>query len=371
MSIRTFLYLASTQLRLMAIHKNIQSDKESKRIAGIAHQTHKSGTSLAAQIVSPLQNTQNPQSTQLSAYQLMANKYTGGQIRQTGIPSHQVAQLAKLESDKLNVAGEQHDESGPRRDKEQLLANEKTGSTNYWKEGEFTIAADSAEPADPYELRYKHILQFGLSMGIYDSSFKKKETYLDRLEYGSLDILTTIKDGLNQFYVDDMVVYASKMHKPDKYYEYAMAIAVPYKIIIQKCKRAEALMNPMIEACTSEVEDIFEMGSTVKQTETDRLMKMVRESKDLSVVLDQITENIIHLHDLLLRIDAELNFSTPNFTNERSEAMHKSATARATEKGLWKVGEAHAKDLHKKWFKKYNLLSREDFNEEYRKRFPK
>jgi hypothetical protein len=352
----------------MATHKNIQSDKESKRIAGNAHQTHKSSTSLAAQIVSPLQN---PQSAQLSAYQLMADKYTGGQIRQTGIPSNTVAQLAKLESDKLNVAGEQHDESGPRRDKEQLLANEKTGSNNYWTEGEFTIAADSAVPADPYELRYKHILQFGLSLGIYDSDFKKKESYLERLEYGSLEILTTIKDGLKLFYVDDLVLYGSKMEAMGKYNAYAIGIAEAHKNILQNCNRAEALVNPMIEASTSEGEDLFGTGIPVKQTDTDKLISMVRGSKDLSGVLDEIVLNISYLHTMLQKIDTELNFSTPNFTNERSEAMHKSATARATEKGLWKIGDAHAKDLNKKWFKKYNLLSREDFNEEYKKRFSK
>jgi hypothetical protein len=72
-----------------------------------------------------------------SALQRMENGEHRPILLSISSPIQRVVQLAKLVKDKLNVAGENHDESDKRRNKEREFARTETGSENYWQEGDF------------------------------------------------------------------------------------------------------------------------------------------------------------------------------------------------------------------------------------------
>jgi hypothetical protein len=62
-----------------------------------------------------------------------------------------------LRNNALNVVGENHKESGARRNLEMEFCQEKSGSPNYWKENEFPDGgADDDDGADLMELRAAH-----------------------------------------------------------------------------------------------------------------------------------------------------------------------------------------------------------------------
>jgi len=265
-------------------------------------------------------------------------------------------QLASLVKDRLNVAGENHDESNIRRQRERDVALVKTGSGNYWQENQFTKTAESKEPADPYELRYEQILQFGLTFPFSTLAAVKKEEYLEHLMYDDA-IIEAIEKALATFYADDLEAYGQEIEMYGDRTMRAVWIAGLRRVILHHCSRVKGFVKDFREKSTSE-EDIFVSIDYVK---VEQLMK---ESAPLDKSLNEIIEGLNELNKALLKAKEDFDLGSRDVSLERSEVMHKIAQTRADSLGLWKVGEEHADDMKHKEERQYNLLSRSEFNDE-------
>lgn len=275
-------------------------------------------------------------------------------------PNHsiqRVTQFAVLVRDKLNIAGERHPESNARRDVERQVALAKTGSANYWREGEFTESANSQQPADPYVLRYEFVLKQALTLPIPALAAHTKEEYLNELAFGDVNFLTEIENAMSQFYADDLEVYGQKIEMYGARTARAVWLAGLRRVINHHCGKAKGLIAEFTQKSTT-VDGMF------SSVDVGKMEEMVRASKPLASSLDEIIEGLDQMEKALIRAQIDFNLDARDVSSERSHAMHLVGQARAGEKGLWKVGEKHAADMMGIGGKNYNLLSRADFNGE-------
>jgi hypothetical protein len=271
-------------------------------------------------------------------------------------PVQRVIQLAKLVKDRLNVAGETHPESDARRGRERQIAATKTGSPNYWQEGEFTIQGKPEQPADPYQLRFEYLLKLGLALQIDTLAGMKKAKYLADLGLGDLGVLESVETAMNEFRGDDLERLGMKINIFGEPTRRAFWVGGLRRVVLRHCIKAKEVVTALTRECTTK-SDGFE------SLDISKLEHLVAYSKPLNFSLDQIIEGLDELSKALHKADTDFGLSGRNVSRERSVAMHDAAQEQAGLRGVWKVGEAHATDMET-MARKYNLLSKTDFDAE-------
>lgn len=221
---------------------------------------------------------------------------------------------AKLTKGKLNVVGEMHKESEPRRKAERDMVKEKIGSKNYWLEDEFqTGKGKNKHIADPFELRFLQNLnilkdaseQFGTNLNPCFAHFKVMFKNLNKN-----------KDGKE----------LSKDRK--KYY-----------------KELEKTINQWSEFAY----DRSRVNTVVNEAFPD-IQRNIAESEGFAV--DEVE-------------------GRDNIGKARSIKMHEAANIEAANQvGVWKIGQQHIEDMEELGDKEYEVTPKDEFDaeiEEYRK----
>lgn len=267
-----------------------------------------------------------------------------------------VAQLAALVNDKLNVAGEHHPESDARRVHEKEVAAAKTGSTAYWTESQFKETSVSDKPADPYSLRYEHLLKLGKAAVDPVATLGKAE-FLAEFNFGEFGNIALVEAAMKEFYADDLEEYGQRIEMYGDRTIRAIWVAGLRRIVLLHCGKVKTLVGQFAAACSTNVSGMVAIDYT-------NLEAMVDASNPLQKSLSEILEGLDEMKKALAQADTDFHLSTRNISAERSAAMHASAQTRAAEKGLWKVGNQHAADMAGMGSRNYNLLTRDEFNAE-------
>jgi hypothetical protein len=266
-------------------------------------------------------------------------------------------QLKKLVNNKLNVVGEDHDESGKRRDEEKAVSSRDAGG-KYWTEGEFrarprsfgeALFGESSDEgrafADPLYLRIAHRVQFLGKFNLLDKT-------LDAWDQGSEDkgkeviaLGTQVLAGMETQLIEmrTLIGLALKNEEKNSYTD----------------KQAE-----LLNAINTELKGVV-IPKFLKLEEAWKTIVPLNALPKAAVDL----EKEFHAGVDSLMKDAEaLGGTDLGKTRElRSQAMDQSGTARKTDKGVWKIGDAHFGDIEQMVGRKeYNLISRQEFNDEYK-----
>lgn len=256
----------------------------------------------------------------------------------TCVSAKPVVQRAIAET-KLNVAGEDHDESDGRRPSEKQFALERAKG-GYWTEEEFKNSSGSA--ADPTILRLYHALWRGFSdapkikkLTDFMLTLKSMEPYLENIK----DILTVLIDSLGLYLLDDALTYTT-MLAPEE--SKSLDNLADFLLECQK-QRHEALV--LCERLQVTVRDSDEKG-------------FLAQVPTLCTLIDEFEAGAKLWTEKLQLDDRDTNL-------KRSIAMHAAANGKSTSLGVWKVGDQHVKDMNKLDSHQYNLVSKDDFNAEF------
>lgn len=244
-----------------------------------------------------------------------------------------VVQMVKLDSGKLNVAGEEHPESEVRRTEEKRFCNNKTSSDNYWTEWEFMVTnGNSKRHGDPYPLRVEQFIS--LILGELNGIFKSLAT-------NETSKITT--------QIDDM------------------------------CRSLNTLSVQINDLCVKPGEHEIEDEETKKYIEMKKPIEILKKSgEDVRIGWEnhlagkKTTSEFPKLFSSLYKdFTGEMNVKKIRDFNiiskERSVKMDEAANSMHSEKGVWKIGDKHRSDMERMKNKKYNLVSRTEFNYEYDK----
>ncbi|WP_343689862.1 DUF4157 domain-containing protein [Chitinophaga sp.] len=321
-----------------------------------------------------------------------------------------VAQLAALAVDKLNVVGEDHEESsGPRRQKEYNLSVAKTGSYNYWLESMFKLdwsqvhqedESENTQSADPTLERVRYIMaDFSIKL---ESAFTK----LDHVLPGEVDdapledvpvvepdnssqvehqAQTNVKNDDHDKEVEDVDLEAAFREELRntlvslKKSATDLAIQIDIAVIEEFYKHTHHLTQPEPPATKIVgVSDIQRVAIELKDMVT--ALVLVVEFQELTEPLTGVTYKLKDLHDRCQANgwipNGEQMINSPaqamNDAKEyRSFVMHLAANKNFTVPGVWKIGEDHVSDILRMLDEgnvspvRYNLLTRAEFQEIY------
>lgn len=221
-----------------------------------------------------------------------------------------------IDRSKLNVAGEEHNESNSRRKDEIAFCREKMGKENdfYWVENEFKN--QDGKQADPQRLLLDQALSFLVE-------YKDKES-------NQLDIMTI----------------ANNLKKQIDGYTIAQELRLLGRSVDLFLKYGDEFQGV--------IDDIGEL-TKIQYPLTDTKMPVA-----LKVAIDEI---VIKRENIPLDIMPALGKSM-EVRKKRSEEMHKAANS-SNKKGVWKIGQDHVEDIISEELN-YNLINLNEFNEEYK-----
>jgi len=274
------------------------------------------------------------------------------------MPDH-VAQRKPLSAGKLNVAGEDHGESGDRRVPEREYARDK-GVNDYWKEGDFTYMPPDTRPGflkslpralggpkethgDPLMLRAEHLL------AMLDE--KHSDVFLAQFARGEVPREFGTRMALDQAwksYCEESLIGAVR--------EPGVAIRMANASEGEKDTAEKFIPHyGMLARIVTTVADNHRI------TETGRITEIAsRIARDIKNVRAEFTRTATF----------PANRPEDVISRDRSDAML-NAASQSGKRGLWKVGNSHVTDVRTKGTADetpaYRLMSREEFNEDYDK----
>lgn len=284
-----------------------------------------------SQLKSAMGNT--PQAQEMAQLQTGADQYTSQlkedrQTSKTVGDGMDIAQLKPLSKGKLNVIGENHNESDARREQERTFVMDETSGGDYWEEEQFKIVVQGQETeADP--LIYKVLAD------------------MHRIETLARHAIIKIKE-------EDKDTAEEKRTKMNN-------------------------MARLAHAQWSHIEGIPYTGNlSAEQVETrDKLMKeRVQKMDDCVTAVNNVCDGSLNADKAAPTVKA---FTTtmkgvmeePKLNKLRSKAMHEAAEGAAAKKGAWKVGDFHISDIEtllEGAAPGYNLMTRGEFNDELKKK---
>lgn len=268
-------------------------------------------------------------------------------------PGH-VVQRKELSAAKLNVAGEEHGESGSRRASEREYAADK-GVNSYWQEGEFTYMPQATLPwetpkethGDPFMLRAEYLL------ALLDE--KHGERLLNQFALGNIPAVSNLlgsslaeawKKYCSDWLVDavwEPAVALARASRSEGEQEKAAGFRPHYDLLMdlkQKVQERQNITDPaLIKAAASQ---------------TMQAIKHVRSEFTNSYLIGGFFRR---------------NRPEDVISRDRSDAMLKAAKE-SRKRGLWKIGDSHVSDIRAKAeieTAEYRLMSRTEFNEDYKK----
>jgi len=234
----------------------------------------------------------------------------------SNIPEEALDEIPKiLIPDRLNVVGEDHGQSGIRRDKEKQVANLiTTDKDNYWGEDEFK---DGEQYGDPINLRFMFALE-----SLFKIAYKYQNKISQEVDGKSGPLWGVINGSL----------LAQERSDFDDRWDLAIRY---YKDLTEPAKEELSISMPGLNTL------IFNMEG----------------KKEVMSVAERIHKYIAPF------IKTFTSFESWNFGAHRSEAMHMAAN-KSTKKGIWKIGDRHVRDIHAAEYTQlnYNLKSESDFN---------
>ncbi|GHV01496.1 hypothetical protein AGMMS49521_1870 [Campylobacterota bacterium] len=234
-----------------------------------------------------------------------------------------------LVKDRLNVVGENHDESGNRRELEIRVCRAYTNSTNYWLEGEFKV--DGIQGDAPI-LRLKH------GTAIYQAQLNEyiEPAYVLHVNRLLQCLVPDLEGDMSeaQQYLPNADEVTQNMHELD----IAIKRFFAKPLNLTQLVRVEGKHHPVYRGINEN-----EYFQDIK-TQINELCKKLGSSND-------------HF----------------NLSMQRSINMHNFANQSYFKKGVWKIGDDHRKDIAQYSFglnRQYNLVSIAEFNsiiEDYQK----
>jgi hypothetical protein len=258
-------------------------------------------------------------------------------------------QRLALSSSKLNVAGESHPESGPRRNVEREYATD-NGVKDYWREGEFTYQPDvwffqtsKKTHGDPYLLRAEHLLAM-----------------LDDKHGGKL---------LSKLAIGDTTIF-----QPNG----TMSLARAWAWYANKLADAvDEVQIAIVSASRSDGE--HEDAQLVKDIHGDLgvfagVVKASNAEADTDVIKSTALAFIVRIKALRKKftknlLDLNKNRSEEQISKARSDAMLKAAEESGSS-GLWKIGDDHIADIVRgapKETGRYRVMTKKEFNADFEK----
>ncbi|MEM7186251.1 MAG: DUF4157 domain-containing protein [Bacteroidota bacterium] len=329
---------------------------------------------------------ESPQVAYLNTVQLMADHYVAQRqaIQQkdkettSTHPEAFVIQLKPLTPGKLNVVGENHEESDRRRDQEIALAAEVVGG-KLWTESEFKMSqgpidklrgveTTKAAFGDPVHLRIAHVIQ--LTWAIVDGKlttmlgeWKAEKELPPIVRLGPEGEEIPVEAGPVRG--EDMItgVLAQAQSSTIKAHEHLA--------LIGRTKKEKARLNEeQIELLGA----IEEQGADVSSKWRQLLRSWRTLTGQAAGGLDEYanTLRLAREYEVLFRnwntMANELGGGDQTATRlNRSWSMHEAAQNRADNAGIWKVGQEHANEMQYMGEEEpaFTLLTRAEFNEEY------
>jgi len=274
-------------------------------------------------------------------------------------PRRTVLQLLALSDDQLNVVGEKHEESTPRRPQETKYAATFSGSEHYWIEHEFRTGSGArSDIADPWQFRLEREaievrraidgLEFQLGIGEITvnalvEELKDGADYIDSMIY-------TLESMLGS---DDTEKIDAWSLQPDQMSKYEGLLGGVTKMSKRWGKVARKFKKGMPDMVKPPGE------------EQRRRVKKPTTYGNYAAELEYALKGKKCL-DVLAYRDSESDLQT--IKEGRDQGMHEAAEARSSVRGVWKIGQNHVdriKDRYKE--RSYNLMTRAEFNEDFEK----
>ncbi len=333
---------------------------------------------------------------------------------------------ADLVKDRLNVVGEHHYESGKRRQQEKEYVTTRIGSSHYWEEFEFRVQPKSIwerfkrspdtkkRPfADPLTLRF---LEWEKSIEInfetinrniatnFPNGFRIKANFFDiktvispleeqEKSIGQILIilgnLASGKDGGN-LKVDerkenlDLTTFVENMPNAISEFKEALQVyqAIPVLEVFKEIKEKipELIEKNIPQSRKFNIQRVLEF---IQDIEPNKLKGLNSEKPltELNRTYNNYRKSMESLVDAVAQTQLESNQprELEDIDRERSYAMYNAANKRYKQKGVWKIGNNHLKDIEAKYQNprkypeqvdskelpeiKYNILTREEFND--------
>ncbi|MFZ6723721.1 DUF4157 domain-containing protein [Undibacterium sp. Ji49W] len=257
-----------------------------------------------------------------------------------------VAQRA-LATDKLNVVGENHDESDPRREQEKTYTKSIIGDdAGYWGEADFALG-DKTGWGDPKHLRIANILEL-----IHD--FFKPLTKLGIIfseTEGPLPTEWVIK--IKAAFAKSLAIHFERL---------IQEISVNVQLIREG---KDVLSQHMDRPFTAWAKEAIQLRRDLMQriADIDLYLESGIDTKDLKFNLFGTSLEIEYFASKSINaLQAEI----PLAEFERSMEMDSAASAAYARKGVWKIGQKHVDDIHFLHIGKearYQVMNKADFNQ--------
>jgi hypothetical protein len=317
-----------------------------------------------------------------------------------------------LDPSRLNVVGEDHDESGPRRIDEATFSRIKTESDQYKIETNFLDKKDRF--GDPKHLRYKQLIIFiDILISLIHSNLIKQETieFTREMKFRKISLLVSkllypIPDlesrmpELHKFIVQSPAINIPKAIKEinnilkkihlEFYKNHLINLKFKLETINFYDKELDNLKEFTLRKrmnCKCYIHELM-MCKSVQQSKLQHgypgqtyvfFLNRVSEMLQKTPILhnNPLTEEISPLiegeeykkiceaiKDIRKKVAPKQYCS--DVTKERSIAMHKAAQNPKYNNGVWKIGDLHRIDIESSFPKRnYNLISQENFNQEF------
>lgn len=303
-------------------------------------------------------------------------KETSKGAQQLGATPRGIVQRVALSKDKLNVIGEEHNESGERRDRERVYSAKATGSPNYEQEGAFKRA--DGHRADPSGLRFLYLWSRAEKNGIgneltaVNCTFDTVKQQLAQhkgliaatgIFKGYLTLTSSLGNGW-----ENEVSLAKKANDPHK--DRVVAIN---DLLKQHLMQFMDAIAPHQEKLRVHYDADYKPDSEdeLSDNEDDLLVSVPQTGYASEDELDDALNPIIGhglglFNALQIYNQTKVEFGLGNeqdVANQRSKEMHAQANLRSDVLGVWKVGDMHRRQMERMDDKEYNLVSRDAFND--------
>lgn len=263
---------------------------------------------------------------------------------------------SKLEKDKLNVVGEQHLESGKRREQEIKYVKTVMGEqAGYWTESEFTAEGDT-DFGDPKHLRLAFLLKRLRDFIIPRIYTSLELSIAEKKTNGGIRQLERLKTGMETA-LDDYLTLIQNENK------------IILKLINQKkYPLAGYIGQSEFVAWAAKLIDLIQsLIAGIKKTEDylnlDDSKRDVSSLKKLAGSLNDTLFDIGYFASKSINQDLK---GQQDFSGQRSRKMHEAANKTYQKPGVWKIGQVHVDDI-KKEFKasdrQYGLMDRSEFTD--------
>ena len=236
----------------------------------------------------------------------------------------------------LNVAGEDHNESGDRREREAYVTQWVTHG-GYWTEQEFQVTANGAQvDADPKILRFLRNLHVLRRLWNTLTTTKQPASYIP--EHAQRIWLFTSP-------IVDLVAN-----------EYAGSMGDRYS--------GGATLSPT----QGQTRDLINQGRYAHFDSARQALQRLSNLHPYQKAQKTNVEQLLAQFQTSAREMTENVMGQPDLDFLRSKAMHEAAQARSNSIGVWKIGQSHVADIQRSMLgtpPAYNLMTQGEFNDEY------